>query len=156
VKRQLLLPVLLCLHGCGHLASYTETPLDYAELYKGIEHPFQLRVFISVQVHDFPPRSYVASEWISLDDSGAELLADTSENGCPEGTKTFRSAYRTRGAVTLGATVVQVSLEQLKWSPPGVTEWQPYRFNGTYRLVRVEVPLSAASNVSKDCTPVTE
>ena len=123
--------------ACGHMAPYSETPLEYVELYEGIQHRYQLRIPYKVQVYDLPPRSYVASKWLSLDGSGTEVL-DTRDSSCPEGTETFSSGYATRGKITFLDDAVTLDLEQSKSTcrNPIDGRWCPFKFNGKYRLVR--------------------
>ncbi len=63
---RLLVLAMAGLTGCGHLAPWSESPLDYVEIYRGVEHPYQLRVLTQVQVYDLIPRRYVSWEWIPL------------------------------------------------------------------------------------------
>ena len=146
--RAALVPVLFAsLSGCGHMTPYSEKPLDYAELYNGVQHRYQLRIPFKVTLYEpLPSQSYISSEWITLDGSPPELSSDSSEALlCPEGTTTFASRYKMRGRVVLGPDMARVQMEDLKTRKSGQAEWRSYKFNGEYRLVRgVQSPARVA------------
>ena len=130
------------------MTPYSETPLGHVELFDGVQHRYQLRVLYKVQLYEpFPSRSYTSSQWITLDGTGNELSSDTSEAlACPEGTTTFSSSYPMRGKVTIAAQTARIEMQDFKIRRSGVAEWQPYEFNGDYRLVR---PQDTPAQVTK-------
>src|SRR4051812_15264182 len=97
--------------GCGHMAPYSESSLGYIELYSGVEHQRQLRMPRKVTRYQPFPETYVSSRWIGIDGSGDEILVNTEERQCPEGTKDA-GGYATRGRITLTSDSVILSLEQ--------------------------------------------
>ena len=170
MKVPLVLFLAVFLGGCGHMTPYSEKPLDYVELYDGVQHRYQLRIPYKVTLYEpFPSRSYISSEWVTLDGSGSNLSSDTSEAlTCPEGTTTFSSRYKMRGRVVIGPSTAQIQMDDLKMRDSGVADWRPYKFNGEYRHVHggqppAEVAKAQAeaaaqaldsSFVNYDCKPV--
>lgn len=154
--RRLALAVVLVVAACGHAAPWSESPVDYVELYDGVTSPYELRLQARVQVYDIVPRNYVSTRWIPLAGTGSELTAVGTDSLCPEGTYSmYGKGLATRGKVTLGDGKARLELEQIGRDDKGVTGWQPFRLNGVYRVVRVNgpaAPVGLAQN-PRDCTP---
>ena len=121
--------------GCGHMTPYSEASLEFVELYAGLAHQFQLRIPRKVTVYEpFPTRTYISYDWIAFNGSETALSSDRTEAAsCPEGTQSYSSRYPVRGSVALTSSTALVQLEM----QIGKGGWQPYTFNGEYRLVRI-------------------
>ena len=128
---------MVLLDGCGHIAPYSEAPLDYVEIYRGVEHPYQLRVITQVQVYDLIPTRYVHWKWIPLAGADDSFVVDSEARICPEGSfqPSFLRGRKIRGTVVLDAGKALIQLEQITTNQQGVQEWQPFPFNGRYSVV---------------------
>ena len=134
---RLTLLLLTLLAGCGHTARYTEEPLDYVQLFDGIQHRYQIRIPYKVHRYDpLPERPYTSSHWIGLDGTPPILTARASQTlDCPEGTTSASGSNEIRGSVTIEPETATVALEEYIYRS-GAWAWHPYQRNGQYRLLQ--------------------